>query len=169
VGWKLIVAVAAGLASTALVVAVAEEKPTAPAAVSAKDLTSEQFQALPADAVIEINGESITKSAFQARNIKAVEEAVKRLPELRARVRTESNAQRKALLDKRAAELAEANTKAEAEVAKLVAADAAKHGPNWEARKKQAADLLEKAAKATPTERSELLRQAANLLAPTPK
>jgi hypothetical protein len=119
--------------------------------------------------VIEINGESITKSAFQARNIKAVEEAAKRLPELRTRERTESNARRNALLDKRAAELAEANTKAEAEVAKLVAADAAKHGPNWEARKKQAADLLEKAAKATPTERSDLLKQAADLLAPTPR
>jgi acyl-CoA reductase-like NAD-dependent aldehyde dehydrogenase len=45
----------------------------------------------------------------------------------------------------------------------------AAHGPNWEARKKQAADLFEKAAKATPTERSELLKQAADLLAPTPK
>jgi hypothetical protein len=169
VGWKLIVAVAAGLASTAPIVAIAEEKPTAPAAVSAKDLTREQFQALPADAVIEINGESITKSAFQARNIKAVEEAAKRLPELRARERTESNARRNVLLDKRAAELAEANKKAEAEVAKLVAADAAKHGPNWEARKKQAADLFERAAKATPTERSDLLKQAADLLAPAAK
>lgn len=152
-GWKLIVAVAAGLASTASVIAIAEEKPTAPAAVSAKDLTREQFQALPADAVIEINGESITKSAFQARNIKAVEEAAKRLPELRARA--QSDARRKALLDKRAAELAEANKKAEAEIARLLAADAAKHGPNWAARKKQAAELLEQAAKASPTERSE--------------
>jgi hypothetical protein len=169
VGWKLIVAVAAGLSSTAPVVAIAEEKPTAPAAVSAKDLTREQFQALPADAVIEINGESITKSAFQARNIKAVEEAAKRLPELRARERTESKARLNVLLDKRAAELAEANKKAEAEVAKLVAADAAKHGPNWEARKKQAADLFERAAKATPTERSDLLKQAADLLAPAAK
>jgi len=153
VGWKLIVAVAAGLASTASVIAIAEEKPTAPAAVSAKDLTREQFQALPPDAVIEINGESITKSAFQARNIKAVEEAAKRLPELRARA--QSDARRKALLDKRAAELAEANKKAEAEIARLLAADAAKHGPNWAARKKQAAELLEQAAKASPTERSE--------------
>ena len=152
-GWKLIVAVAAGLASTASVIAIAEEKPTAPAAVSAKDLTREQFQALPPDAVIEINGESITKSAFQARNIKAVEEAAKRLPELRARA--QSDARRKALLDKRAAELAEANKKAEAEIARLLAADAAKHGPNWAARKKQAAELLEQAAKASPTERSE--------------
>jgi hypothetical protein len=131
VGWKLIVAVAAGLASTAPVIAIAEEKPTAPAAVSAKDLTREQFHALPPDAVIEINGESITKSAFQARNIKAVEEVAKRLPELRARARAQSDARRKVFLDKRAAELAEANKKAEAEIARLVAADAAKHGPNW--------------------------------------
>jgi hypothetical protein len=126
VGWKLIVAVAAGLASTAPVIAIAEEKPTAPAAVSAKDLTREQFQALPPNAVIEINGESITKSAFQARNIKAVEEAAKRLPELRARARAQSDARRK--------------------------------------RKKQAADLLEQAAKASPLERSELEKQADELL-----
>ena len=175
-GWKLIVAVAAGLASTAPIIAIAEEKPTAPAAVSAKDLTREQFHALPADAVIEINGESITKSAFQARNIKAVEEAAKRLPELRARARAQSDARRKVFLerrgscgsqqesDKRAAELAEANKKAEAEIARLVAADAAKHGPNWAARKKQAAELLEQAAKASPLERSELEKQADELL-----
>ena len=162
-GWKLIVAVAAGLASTAPVIAIAEEKPTAPAAVSAKDLTRE-FHALPPDAVIEINGESITKSAFQARNIKAVEEVAKRLPELRARARAQSDARRKVFLDKRAAELAEANKKAEAEIARLVAADAAKHGPNWAARKKQAAELLEQAAKASPLERSELEKQADELL-----
>ena len=132
-------------------------------------MTREQFQALPPDAVIEINGETITKSAFRARNVKAVEEAAKRLPELRARARAQSDARRKAFLDKRAAELAEANKKVEAEVAKLVAADAAKHGPNWEARKKQAADLLERAAKASPLERSELEKQADNLLAPPAK
>jgi acyl-CoA reductase-like NAD-dependent aldehyde dehydrogenase len=45
----------------------------------------------------------------------------------------------------------------------------AAHGPNWEARKKQAADLFEKAAKATPTERFDLLKRAADLLAPAAK
>ena len=110
-----------GLASTASVIAIAEEKPTAPAAVSAKI-------------------------------------------QLRARARAQSDARRKALLDKRAAELAEANKKAEAEIARLVAADAAKHGPNWAARKKQAAELLERAAKASPLERSELEKQADELL-----
>jgi hypothetical protein len=132
-------------------------------------LTREQFLALPPDAVIVINGESITKSALQARNLKAVTEALKRLPELRARARTQSDPRRKALLDKRAAELAEANKKAEAEIARLVAADAAAHGPNWAARKKQAAELLDQAAKATPIERSELEKRAADLLAPSLK
>ncbi len=169
-GLKTILPIAAALACGGPIVATAQEKPAnLAAAVSAKDLTREQFQALPPDAVIEINGERITKSEFQARNTKAVEEAAKRLPELQARGKAAFEAQRKALLDKRAAALAEANKKVEAEVAKLVAADAAAHGPNWEARKKQAADLFEKAAKATPTERSELLKQAADLLAPTPK
>jgi hypothetical protein len=119
--------------------------------------------------VIEINGERITKRAFQERNAKGLEEAAKQLQDVRARAQAAFDARRKALLDQRKEAIAEANKKAEAEVAKLVAADAAKHGPNWEARKKQAADLFERAAKATPTERSELLRQAADLLAPTPK
>jgi hypothetical protein len=166
-GWKLIAPVAAALACGAPVVATGQEKPAnVAAAVSAKDLTREQFQALPPDAVIEINGERITKSAFQARNVKAVEEAAKRLPELRARARAEFEAQRKVLLDKRAAELAEGNKRIKEEVNRLVAADAAAHGPNWEARKKQAAELLDQAAKASPTERSALEKQAADLLAP---
>ena len=52
---------------------------TAVAAISAKSLTREQFQALAPNAVIEINGERITKSAFQARNVKAVQEAAKHI------------------------------------------------------------------------------------------
>ncbi len=167
-GWKLIAPIATALVCGVPVTVSAAEKPV-DAAISAKDLTREQFEALAPDAVIEINGERITKGEFQTRGRKAVEEAAKRLPELQARARAESEARRKALLDKRATALAEANKKVEAEAAKLTAADAAKHGPNWEARKKQAADLFEKAAKATPTERSELLKQAADLLAPAAK
>jgi colicin import membrane protein len=168
-GWKLTAPIAATLICGAPVVATAQEKPTnAAAAVAAKDLTREQFQALPPDAVIEINGERMTKGAFQARNIKAIEEA-KRLPQLRERARAESQARRKALLDKRAAALAKANKKVEAEVNRLVSADAAAHGPDWEARKKRAADLLDEAAKASPIERSALEKQAADLLAPPAK
>ena len=168
-GWK-VVPIAAALAWVGPIVATADGKsPDVAAAVSAKDLTREQFQALPPDVVIEINDERITKSAFQERNAKAIEEAAKQLQDLRAQSLAAFEARRKALLDKRAATLAEANKKVEAEIAKLAAADAAKHGPNWEARKKQAADLFEKAAKATPTERSDLLKQAADLLAPAAK
>jgi hypothetical protein len=48
-------------------------------------------------------------------------------------------------------------------------ADAAAHGPDWAARKKQAADLLARAAKASPLDRSELEKQADDLLAPSAK
>jgi hypothetical protein len=168
--WKLIIPVTTAVLCGSQFAAAAEEGQQNPSpAIAANELTREQFQALPADAVIEINGERITKSAFRERNVKAVAETVKRLQTLQARWRTTFEMRRKALLDERVAALAEANKKVEAEIAKLVAADAAAHGPNWEARKKQAADLFEKAAKATPTERSDLLKQAAALLAPTPK
>ena len=168
--WKTIVPVAAVLACSVPGLATAREKAAdAVSAIPAKELTREQFQALAPDAVIEINGEHITKSEFQARNVRGLHEAAKQLQDLRARLQAAFEARRRALLDKREAEIAEANKKAEAEVAKLVAADAAEHGPNWEARKKQAADLFEKAARATPTERSALLKRAADLLAPAAK
>jgi len=170
-GWKRVAPITAALLCNFVVaVSNAQEKfANEASAVSAKDLTREQFQALAPDAAIEIDGERITKSAFQARNVKAAEEATKQLQDIRARSLAAFETRRKALLEKRAAALAEANKKVEAEVAKLVAADAAKHGPNWEERKKQAAGLFDKAAKATPIERSALLKQAADLLAPTAK
>jgi aspartyl/asparaginyl beta-hydroxylase (cupin superfamily) len=169
-GWKMIIPIAAALACGATTAMTAEEKPAnAASVIAAKDLTREHFQTLPPDAVIEINGEHITKSEFQARNTKALEEAAKKLHDARAPAQAALEARRKVLLDRRAGALAEANKKVEAEIAKLVTADAAAHGPNWQARKKQAADLFDKAAKATPLERSALLKQAADLLAPAGK
>ena len=168
--WKRVVPIAAALVCGSFVAANAQEKPAnAASAISAKDLTPEQFQALAPDAVIEINGERLTKSAFQARNLKTVEEAAKQIQDLRARSLAAFEAQRKALIDKRNAALAEANKKVEDEVNRLMAADTAAHGPNWEARKKQAAELIDRAKSATPTERSTLEKQAADLLAPSAK
>jgi hypothetical protein len=114
-GWKRVVPITAALLCNFLVAASnAQEKSTNEAsAVSAKDLTREQFQALAPDAVIEINGERITKGAFQARNVKAAEEAVKQLQDIRARALAAFEARRKALLDQRAAALAESNKKVE--------------------------------------------------------
>jgi len=150
--------------------ATAQQKPAnAALAISASELTREQFLALPADAVIDFNGEHIAKSEFQARNSKAVQEGAKQLQDARERAPARFEARRKALLEQRAAAVAEANKKGEAEIAKLVAADDAAHGANWQARKKQAADLFDKAAKASPIERSALLKQAADLLAPAAK
>jgi hypothetical protein len=169
-GWKTIVPVAAALACGGPAAATAQEKPAnAASAISANEQTREQFLALPADAVIDFNGEHITKSEFQARNSKAVQEGAEQLQDARARAQAGFEARRKTLLEKRAAALAEANKKGEAEIAKLVAADDAAHGANWQARKKQAADLFDKAANAPSIERSALLKQAADLLAPPAK
>jgi hypothetical protein len=142
----------------------AEDRPTS--IIPANTLTREQFKALSPDAVIEIGGERISKREFIERRTKAVEQAISEMQEERVKAETEFEAKRKAFLDAERAKLEEANKKVEAEVARLVAADAAAHGPNWEARKKQAADILEQAKRATPTRRSALEKQAADLLAP---
>jgi colicin import membrane protein len=166
--WQRVIPIAVALICGLVLAANAQERPaTAAAAISAKDLTPEQFKALAPDAVIEINGERITKSAFQARNTKAIEEAAKKVQDRRARLQAEFEARRKALIEKQKAAQAEANKKFEAEVNRLVAADAAAHGPNWEARKKQAAELFHRAESAQPIERSALEKQAADLLAPS--
>lgn len=169
--WKIILPIAGALLCGVFIVAGAQQKSANPpaAGVAAKSLTRQQFQALPADAKIEINGEQISKSAYQARNLKGLQDAANKLPEFRAQAKAKSDAQRKTILDKRAASLAEANKKVEDEVNKLVTADAAKYGANWEARKKQAADLLDKAAKAQPLDQAALAKQAADLLKPAAK
>ena len=144
----------------------AQPAPAAGTVVSAKELTREQFQALSPDALIDFGNQRITKSEFLDRNMKAAEEAAKRLTELKRRSLADFEARRKEVLDRDNAALAEGNRKVQAEIARLVAADAAAHGPNWEARRKQAADLLDQAARATPTERSALEKKAADLIAP---
>jgi hypothetical protein len=73
-GWKTIVPIAAALACYAPALAIAQEKPSNDAsAITAQGLTREQFQALPPNALIEINGEHITKSEFQGRTIEGLQ------------------------------------------------------------------------------------------------
>ena len=131
--------------------------------------TGEQFKALPPDAVIEIDGKRMTKREFIASREKALEQAINKMKEMRTTTENQFEVRRKAFLDAEQAKLEEANKKVEDEVARLVAADAAAHGPNWEARKKQAANLLQQAKSASPMERSTLEKQAADLLAPSEK
>ena len=165
----LIVSVSVLLALSAAPRAANAQQP-APAAsptVSAKALTRAQFLALSPDTVIDFGNERLTKREFQDRNSKAAEEAVKKLPELRQRALDAFEARRKELLDRENAALDEGNEKVRSEIARRVAADAAAQGPNWEARKQQAAELLHRAARASPAERSALEKQAADLLAPS--
>jgi hypothetical protein len=166
-GWRTVVPVTVALACGATLAATAQQSPVTPTpAVSAKSLTREQFEALALGAVIDFGSERMTKGDFLERNKRTFDAAVKDLQESRARSLTEFEARHKALIEREKAALVEANKKVEAEVARLVAADAAAHGANWEARKKQAVELLDEAAQASPITRSELEKKAADLLAP---
>jgi hypothetical protein len=166
--WVLIVSVAIMLLGSMAITAKPQERP-ATAPIPAQSLSREQFIALPSDAVIEINGQRISKGEFLERNQKAVEEAAKKAAELRVRAENEFKAYRKSRLDQNKAALEEANKKVQAEVDRLVAADAAAHGSDWEARKKQAIELLNKASQASSAERAELAKQAIELLRPPAK
>jgi hypothetical protein len=146
-----------------------EGQSSPPLVIAAGALTGDQFKALSPDAVIEIDGKRMTKRDFIESRTKALEQAIQKMKAMRAAAANEFETRHKAFLDAEQAKLKAANKKVDDEVARLVAADAAAHGLNWEARKKQAADLLQQAKSATPTERSTLEKQAADLLAPAAK
>jgi hypothetical protein len=164
----LIVLISAILACALLPEASAQQ-PTADQVVSAKELTREQFKALPASQLIDFGNERITKGEFLDRIKKAIAKANKNLPELKQRLLATFAARHKEVVDRENAVLAEGNKKVQVEIARLVAADADTHGPNWEARRRQAVDILEQAERTTPEERSTLEKKAADLLAPTGK
>jgi hypothetical protein len=137
----------------------------APAVFSVTTMTPQQFEALPPDAVLEINGKRVTKRELTTRKQQAYDAAMKKMQEARARAEAEFAAHRKALLDAQEANLKENNQKIQAEIDRLVAVDNAAHGSDWQARKKQAADLLQQAAKASsPQEREQLEKRAADLV-----
>lgn len=163
----LIVPISAMLACAVLPSASAQQSTAG--VVSAKELTREQFKALPPNQLIDFGNERITKSDFLDRRKKAIEEAAKNLTGLKQRLLAAYEARRKEVINRESAALAEGNKKVQAEIARLVAADAEAHGPNWQARRQQAADLLEQVKRATPEERSTLEKRAADLLAPTAK
>jgi hypothetical protein len=88
------------------------------------------------------------------------------MQEWKARAETEFEVSRRAFLDREQAKLEEKNKRGREEANRLAAADAASQGPNWEARKKQAFELLDQAVKAEGQERAQLAKRAADLLAP---
>jgi hypothetical protein len=161
--WKLIVPVAITLLGSMAITAKPQEKP-ATAPIPAQSLSREQFKALPSDALIEINGQRMSKGEFLERNRNAIEEAAKKAAELRVRSENEFKAYRKSRLEQDTAALEEANKKVQTEVGRRVAADIAAHGSDWEARKKQAIELLNKASQASSAERAQLVKQTIELL-----
>jgi hypothetical protein len=139
---------------------------SASSAVSITDMTPEQFKALALDAMIDINGEHITKRAFLARRESTAAEVLRKMQRWKARAETEFEASRRAFLDREQAKLEEKNKRGREEANRLAVAYAAAQGTNWEARKKQAFELLDQAVKAEGEERAQLAKRAADLLAP---
>jgi hypothetical protein len=137
--------------------------------LSADRLTREQFKALSPDTVIDFKSERMTKREFLSRRSNELEQAVKQMQEMRARADQQFEIRRKEFLDGERAKLEEANKKVQAEIARLVAEDNSKHGPNWQDRKRKAAQILDEAAKATPEHRSELEKKASDLLSSVPR
>ena len=164
----LIIPVAAMLACGFLPGANAQQPP-ADHVVSAKDLTREQFKALPPGQVIDFGNERITKGEYLDRIKQAIAKVQNNLPQLKQRLLSAVAARHKEVTDRENAELAAANSKVQAEIARLGTADAQAHGPNWDSRRQQAAGILDQAQRATPEERSALEKQAADLLAPAGK
>ena len=137
-----------------------------PTVAAASALTPQQFEALPPTAVIEIDGRRITKELFLSRREAALDRTFDKMKAQRGRAAAEFAVARKAFMDGEKATLDEANRKVLAEVERLRSADAERHGPNWDARREQAASLLKQAASADPLEQSRLEKQAADLLDP---
>ena len=140
----LIVPISAMLACAVLPGASAQQS-TPGLVVSAKELTREQYKALPPNQLIDFGNERITKSDFLDRRKKAIEEAAKNLTGRKQRLLAAFEARRKEVINRENAALAEGNKKVQAEIARLTAADAEAHGPNWQARRQQAADQIGRA------------------------
>ena len=165
-GSKLISLVAIALVYGWAAVASAEDKGNPSSAVSIIGMTLQTFEGLPADAMIEVNGQRMTKIDFIARKLTAIMDAEQKMQEAAARAETDFQAQRKAFLASQEAKLKEANEKAQAVIARAIAADAAAHGANWKATQKQAFELLDRAGKASGKEQKRLVTEALHLLSP---
>jgi hypothetical protein len=164
----LIIPIAAMLACGFLTGAAAQQ-PAADHVVAAKDLTREQFKALSPGQVIDFGSERITKGEYLDRIKQAIANVQKNLPQLRQKLLAAVAARHKDVTDRENADLTAANSKVQAEIARLSAADTQAHGANWDSRRQQAAAILDQAQRATPEERSALEKQAADLLVPAGK
>jgi len=131
-------------------------------------LTPEEFAALPPTAMINVDGTLLSKEEFLNRRYHELEEALRQEPEMQRLLAAQFAQRRDAFLAQQRASLDSANAPVQAEVSRLVAVDAGTHGPDWEQRRVQAAALLRQAAAADPQRRSELEKQAADLLEPAP-
>jgi len=73
-------------------------------------MTSQIFEGLPADAMIEVNGQRMTKSEFIARRQTAILDAERKMREAAAHAATEFQVERKAFFASQEAKLKDADS-----------------------------------------------------------
>jgi hypothetical protein len=128
-------------------------------------VTKDQFEALGPDAMIEANGQRLTKQLFLQQNAAAAAAMAKRIPELKAEAKARFEARRKACLDAQQAKLDDARKKTLA-LANLFL-DQAKAGrpANYDDLFQQGIALLHRAeANPPPSEAAEIEKQERELL-----
>ncbi len=131
---------------------------------AAKQLTKEQFSALPPEAVIDFDGRRMTKGAFLRERAMEAQRARQEARLAAVNAQHEFERRRAAFLASEQAKLDAANREVQREVGRQIAAENSGHGANWQARKRQAAVLLAEAVNSPSEWRLALEKRAARLL-----
>jgi hypothetical protein len=142
----------------------AEDKPATVSPSASGFPTKEQFEAMPPDTVLQIGTRRITKREWLAERKAAFERAMKAYKLNIQKLQAEFQAKRRAFKEQQRAELDAANRKIAPEVERLRKIADEARGPNFQARLKEANELLEKKKTATEAEMSELNARARKLL-----
>ncbi len=128
-------------------------------------LTKDTFRTLPDSAVLEVNGQHVTKGDLLARAVKAHESAAAQFRGFIAQANGNLQRKRAAFRQQQTAGLEEANARVWAEVARLKQAEAsAAQAAASDPIHKEAAELHQRYQGASPSERAQIEQRAGQLL-----
>jgi hypothetical protein len=145
-------------------IAQAKDKPSSAALPSPSTITTEQFEALGPNDMIEVNGQRMAKQQFLTRVETAAVATQNKVPDAQAQAQARFEARRKAFLDDQQAKLNDAKGKAQAAAKPLLDQATAGRPANYDASVAQATALLKRAASASPSDAAEIESQAGALL-----
>jgi hypothetical protein len=156
---------AAVIVAVAPVAAKAQDKTIGDAVAPTVSITAaQQFGALPADAMIAVNGERMTKLEFLTRRARQRAEMMQKIIDMQSESKALAEAKRGAFFATQHAKLAEANAAAQAAAQRWRAQEAAGRPPDYDARVEQGIALLKRAKTASPEELAQMQIQAREIV-----